>query len=768
MEAYENHVGLVQFMMFTIAAAAVLPATFFMGATFPLTIRTVARGIGRVGRDVGGVYALNTLGAICGSFLSAFVFVPLFSRYLGGAGMQSTFYLSVAIYAALSVLLLSVTGGPRLRRLVVAAGTVVLSAVFFFAAPKWDPAAMTIGVFRLSLMTGALDSESWGDPDVKYYYDGVTTTVSVELWGRHFALKNNGKVDASNGDDMPTQIMIAAYPLLLHPAGPEGLDVAIVGFGSGVTVGAALEFPIARLDVVELENAVVEASRVFGSTEGERADAEFDVNHLVYRRERDPETGAPNPEFDWTDPDTYVINDRLRLIADDGRNFLTSTPRKFDVIVSEPSNPWITGVSNMFTQESFAAMAASLKPGGLFCQWVQLYELSPENVKVILRTFASVFPHVAWFSAEDLSSDTVILGSFEPINLDLAHIREVMRDRRTRAELERAYIFSASDVLARVLLVDRKEFDEYTTGLSPDPSALPINTDDNALIEFAAPRDLISFKRFAGYLAAIYTGEWQQGRLHRVVRGLGEGDTAEARDRAALALSLLANGRKPEAGRFLERAMELAEDEPAVARATRMAALLRGEGGRPVPELEEVEPPPGMSEVQAKELRDKVADVLRSLSMGADRDALERFSRIPQHLWSRGGPQLMLLKGYLHFLNADPEDTDECEEAIVVLSELVREDEAYVGHHPEIHFYLAMCHDNALNFDKAVKNVRRYVDLVDGRDRRMAIAVAQARANLEAALSGLSGTMPIALPPDPPGAPTTDAPGESPKDIRTE
>jgi len=763
-EAYEEHVGLVQFIMFTVAALAVLPATIGMGATFPLTIRVVAKGLSSVGKDVGGVYAMNTFGAICGSFLSAFVFVPLFSRYLGGAGMQTTFFLSVAVYAALGLALLVVARGVRLARALIAAPALALTAAFLLGAPGWDPAAMTLGVFRISLMENALDEESWGDPDVKYYHDGVTTTVSIELWGRHFALKNNGKVDASNGDDMPTQIMIAAYPLLLHPRGSKGLEVAIVGFGSGVTVGSALEFPVEHVDVVELENAVIEASTVFGRMEGEEPDPELDVNHLVYRRPADPGTGRPNPEYDWTDPDTFVINDRLRIFNDDGRNYLASTDKKYDVIVSEPSNPWITGVSNMFTVDSFRSSAKALKPDGIFAQWVQLYEMSPENIKTIFRTFASVYPHVALFACEDLSSDTVLLGSFEPIEFDLGRVARQFENHRIAAELERAYVFQPTDVLARVLLVSKDELLRYTNG--PDEETWPdqlINSDDNAAIEFAAPRDMISFRKFAGYLATIYTEEWTFGRLRGVMTGMDRGK-ALARNMAEQALSLLMNGRKREANRFLEDAAEVDADEPTVVLAAQIAELLSGRGGAPPPDLEQIAPSATMTPAQVKELERHLDGIVRSMELTASKDALERFLRMPDHLWRRGGPQMMLLKGYLHFLNGDPEDSTECEEAIEILSQLVREHEGYVTAHPEVHYYLGLCHDNALQFDKAVKNVRMYVEQTRRREQHAAIAVAQSKANLEAALQGLEGTMPIELPPDAPGAPTTDRRGESPKD----
>ncbi|MCP4676436.1 MAG: hypothetical protein GY854_13170 [Deltaproteobacteria bacterium] len=762
--AYDQHVGLVQFIMFSVAALAVLPATFCMGATFPLTVRIVSHGLGRIGRDVGSVYALNTFGAICGSFLSAFVFVPLFSRYFGGAGMQTTFFLSVAVYAVLGLVLLFISNATIPVRALIAIPSTALIAAFLLGAPGWDPAALTIGVFRLSLMKDALDEEAWGDPDIKYYHDGVSTTVSIELWGRHFALKNNGKVDASNGDDMPTQIMVSAYPLLLHPKGPDDLDVAIVGFGSGVTVGTALEFPVRHVDTVELENAVIEASRVFGTMEGEEVLPEFNVNHLVYRHPRDPKTGAPNPDFDWTDPNSYVINDRLKLFNNDGRNFLASSPKQYDVIISEPSNPWITGVSNMFTKDNFTSAIQALKPNGIFCQWVQLYELSPENIKTIFRTFASVFPHVALFSAEDLSSDTMLLGSFEPIELDLERVRGGMKNDRVRAEMERAYIFSPTDVFARILLVDRNELMHYTNG--PEGEAkkdLPINTDNNAIIEFAAPHDLISFSRFAGYLATIYTNAWSYGRLFRAVRNFGKGEE-RAHNMASQAVSLLVNGRKQEAAVFIDEALRIAPAGPTALKASRIAGLLAGKEGAPLPVIEDAKPTSGMSKEQATELKKKVADVTKSLDAGAFRDALERFGKIPDHLWRRGGPQLLMLKGYLHYLNANPEDTTECEKSLEILRQLVREHEAYVASHPETYFYLALCHDNALHFDKAVKNIRTYVDLMQEREEHARMALAQAKANMEAVLRGVDGTMPIELPLDLSGSPTTDAQGESSKE----
>jgi hypothetical protein len=538
-----------------------------------------------------------------------------------------------------------------------------------------------------------------------------------------------------------------------------------VGFGSGVTVGTALEFPVGNVDTIELENAVIEASRVFGALEGEKVDPEFNVNHLIYRKPYDLDKDQLNPKFDWSDPNTYIINDRLNIFSNDGRNFLASSTKQYDVIISEPSNPWITGVANMFTKDNFESAVGALKPDGIFCQWVQLYELSPKNIKTIFRTFASVFPHVALFTAEDLSSDTMLLGSFEPISFDLGHVRKVMDNPKVRAEMERAYVFSATDVFARVLLVDRKELFDYTNGPGGEETKdLPINTDDNAVIEFSAPRDLISYSSFAGYLATIYTSKWSYGDLLSVIDNFGK-ETERAHNFSEQAVSLLSNGRKEESKKFQKEAESLAPDDPSVTTASKMVTLLEGEGGDPIPLFEDVEASATMTEIQVFELKIKVEDVMKSLDAGAVKDALERFGRIPEHLWQQGGPQMMLLKGYLHFLNADPEDQTMCDESVEVLTQLVREYEAYAEAHPEIYFYLALCHDNCLHFDKAVKSIRTYVSSLEKSKERDLLALAQAEANLEAALKGIEGTMPIELPPEPPGSPTTDRQGESKKDL---
>ena len=202
-----------------------------------------------------------------------------------------------------------------------------------------------------------IHKKNWQHPKLVFYEDGIATTVSVDQWGKTYSLKNNGKVDASNDGDMATQIIVGLLPLLLYQ-GETPPKVALVGYGSGVTAGAITQYPIKSLEVVELE-----------------------PRHLpgvALLRQRQPPARCENP--------------KVTARVGDGRNFLRPAERPFDVIVSQPSNPWLTGVSNLFTREYFRDVKTRLAPHGIFCQWAQLYEMSPWNIKTIYRHRARGVP----------------------------------------------------------------------------------------------------------------------------------------------------------------------------------------------------------------------------------------------------------------------------------------------------------------------------------------------------------------------------------------
>jgi hypothetical protein len=206
-----------------------------------------------------------------------------------------------------------------------------------------------------------------------------------------------------------------------------------------------LQSPIGTLDCVELEPATIESSRYF--------------EHVNHQPLADP---------------------RLRLMIDDARTYLRANPARYDMIVSEPSHPWVPGVANLFTREFFELGRSRLQDDGVFVQWVQIYQLSTESLRSVLATYTSVFPHVLMFRVGGATGkDLILVGSRAP--LSLARVPERMSDPRIAAELARININSPDDLKAWYIC------DE--TQLLPAVQGAAINTDDNMRIENRAPRE---------------------------------------------------------------------------------------------------------------------------------------------------------------------------------------------------------------------------------------------------------------------------------------
>src|SRR5262249_29487777 len=210
--------------------------------------------------------------------------------------------------------------------------------------------------------------------------EGMNASVLVGRDGSgSLYLKVNGKADASSGIDMRTQVLLGQIPLLFHPR-PE--SVLVVGLASGVSVGSVATHPVAKIRVLEIEPAMVGACRAFA-----------DFNH-------------------------HVLDDpRVRIVFNDARNDILLRRETYDVVVSEPSNPWMTVASNLFTKEFFRDAHARLAPGGIFCQWFQVYSLAPTDLRSLIATFRSVFPNVVAFGVGD-ASDLIVLGSDRPLRFD--------------------------------------------------------------------------------------------------------------------------------------------------------------------------------------------------------------------------------------------------------------------------------------------------------------------------------------------------------------
>lgn len=433
----------------TAAILIVLPATL-MGFVMPLVL-VWANGADEtsVSRRVGRLYAANTLGAIIGALAAGFVLIPQL-------GVRFTILIATAICLIVAAAARPYSEGKLdrdLQRALAVGLTVTIIAGLPFIAPRLELASLSAGAYdglvRVLARTryGGAGSAEDQTKAVQYkllaYYEGPTATVSVgEAEGARF-LSINGRTNASDKDDMPTQVMAGQLPLLIAPRTETGM---VVGYASGVTVGALLQSDLKSLDCVELEPRTLDAGRYF--------------DHVNHRPLSDP---------------------RLKMTIDDARAFLRVTPNRYDVLVSEPSHPWVPGVANLFTREFFELGRDRLRDQGVFAQWVQIYQLSTESLRTVLATFQQVFPHVMVFrvSGTRAGKDLILLGSRQPLTLDT--IDQRLADPLRRAELARVGITDRAAVESWYVCDERE--------LAPAVTDAVINTDDNLRVETRAPRE---------------------------------------------------------------------------------------------------------------------------------------------------------------------------------------------------------------------------------------------------------------------------------------
>jgi spermidine synthase len=425
-------------MQSLIALGVMTPVTFFLGMSFPLAVELVSPGVLRLGREVARLYLWNTLGAVAGALGAGFLLLP-------NLGIQRTLVLAVVVGLSLAAgvwMQRSVSPAKRSVGLLGFGGLIVLSLLF---RPTWNPLVMSAGMYKYVSDLSDFSHESvrnyaLSDFELLFYSEGTGAVVTVarSISNGNIWLANNGKVDASSKADLSTQLLLGHLPFLHRPDAETAL---VVGLGSGITVGSVtIEPELSRIDLLEIEPAVVTASHFFD-----------DVNK---RPLEDP---------------------RVRLIRNDARNHLVLYQQGYDVIINEPSNPWISGVSNLFTLEFLRLGSSRLTEDGVFCQWVQTYGMGKDDLRSLLRTFAAVFPHVLVYQVPG-DADMVLIGAKQPL---VAH-REVFWDKPGRAaDLLRIEAESADDLLVYARL-DRGAVLELA-------GEVGLNTDDNVRIEFSAP-----------------------------------------------------------------------------------------------------------------------------------------------------------------------------------------------------------------------------------------------------------------------------------------
>ena len=400
--------GFYQLCKFALCAAVMLSPAILQGVTLPAATKVLVGDARRLGLRVGYVFAVNTLGTLIGSIYAGFLGLP-------HLGIKGTLELAVGLNCLMGILILATLRPGKARRRAMGAWVLAVAATgawYGLRMGSWDRDVLSVGVYRVRgrIPDYAAFRRDAASRKTLFYRDGVDATVIVQdLPGENpeRMLLINGKVDASTVGDLATQKLIGHLPMLCHPSPKKAL---VVGLGSGCTVGAVLSYDVEKVDVVEISGDVIEASRLFESINGRY----------------------------WEDP-------RVAVHHEDAKTFNQVTDEKYDVIIGQPTNPWISGVAGVFSREHFEACRERLAPGGLVLQWIQAYEMEDRTFYMMLETFTRVFPcYTIWNSR---LTDTIIIGSPDPYLPDFARMEKRLASLSVREDLAPLGVSSLLTVL---------------------------------------------------------------------------------------------------------------------------------------------------------------------------------------------------------------------------------------------------------------------------------------------------------------------------------
>lgn len=418
--------------------------TVFLGMTLPVASRIAARSISVLGKSVGNVFSINTLGTVIGSLAAGLMLIPTM-------GVRHTIEIAMLLNIALGLGVLFFDRNSVLIKKAVMTGIVGLFLTSFFIANfDWNQSVLLSGVFR-NISRNRVPPKSYTEfyegmksNKILYYKEGTTATVGVvEGQGgesNQAVLLINGKADASSETDLPTQVLLGQLPMMFHP---QVDTVLVIGLGSGVTVGSILSHPVKLVQTIEISPEVIDASHYF--------------DHVNHRPLQDP---------------------RSKLYVDDALAFLKLSNVKYDVIVSEPSNPWIAGIGSLYTTEFFNECKQKLRGNGLMVQWFHSYEVDDETFKMVVRSFQSAFPHVTLW--QSLVADVVLIGSNESLSLDYQKLQAKINLPTVKEDLNRIQVMDVPTLLSLQMLSERAVTEYSDVG--------PLNTENLPLLEYWAPR----------------------------------------------------------------------------------------------------------------------------------------------------------------------------------------------------------------------------------------------------------------------------------------
>jgi spermidine synthase len=392
-------------------AVIMIGPTVLMGIAVPLAMQICQRGARREGSSVGTVYAVNTLGSILGAFAAGFILIPFVGMHLG--------LIAVAGLNILAGLLALLPAASRRRRPVwVGAFGVGLALLVLVAPPT---------LFR------DLYQRSQPTADIMHYKEGkVANVVVYDFFKSGYKDLFLNRVEEASSRLWHVQLfkMLGVLPVMVHER-PD--DALMVAFGAGMSAGASIDH-VTQLDCVDLNPDIDEVARIF------------------------------------TKENLDVINNpKLNRIVNDGRNTLLLNPRTYSVIISDATNPKMFDSWTLYTKEFYELAKERLKPGGVFSQWVVI-PLPGDAIKIILKTFQTVFPHTSFWCIYG-SSQCLMLATPERLEIDYQEFAERLAPVLVSSELAEYGIHDVEKFLS-FLLLGEDELERALQGVTK------IGTDD--------------------------------------------------------------------------------------------------------------------------------------------------------------------------------------------------------------------------------------------------------------------------------------------------
>jgi spermidine synthase len=409
--AFSSVDGLFFASQFILSFAVVLIPATLMGATWPIVNKAYTNK-NKVGEGVGSLYTVNTIGAVVGTLLAGFVLLPLF-------GVKWSMIVAACInLSVFSLIFLN----SKFKNSKILTSAIVLFILAIIILPAYDIGLVNSGVFVYAEPSMTIEKiGSYADrASLVSYEEGLYGTVTVQEIGSRKVLKINGKTQCSDTDNAVTiagGIAETPYVVFMENYDRRPGNAMTVGLGCGITSGYLVGQDVLTT-TVEIDRSVVRASSFFNN-----------VNGNIHE------------------------SDNHNLVVDDARNWLLLSDEKFDIISTQPADPWTEMSTNLFSQEFFSIVNDHLTTDGIFSQWVPVFEMEIDDFEIFYNTFHSVFPYVYAYHLKQNSHEFVFLGSNEPLEV----------------ASEGLYLFDQDDV---------PEFDS------------PLNTDDMPLLEFSTAKNI--------------------------------------------------------------------------------------------------------------------------------------------------------------------------------------------------------------------------------------------------------------------------------------